>query len=136
MLPQARINQFRQYHDVVSILDDFSLNNCFGNKKFLLIEDDFQLCDGRADCDDGVRHSVCRSQSLVCVVRVCLNNAEPASCQRDRPSLNDEREDHDHKDDVEEHHIDRAGRNDWQDGQKNGNGPAQANPADEDFLPQ
>ena len=42
---RARINQFRQYHDVVSILDDFSLNNCFGHEQFMLLEDDFQLCE-------------------------------------------------------------------------------------------
>lgn len=45
LLPKARINQFRQYHDVVSILDDFSLNNCFGHEQFMLLEDDFQLCE-------------------------------------------------------------------------------------------
>ena len=44
MLPQARVNQFRQYHDVVEILKHFAEYECFGNPMFLIIEDDFQIC--------------------------------------------------------------------------------------------
>jgi hypothetical protein len=44
MLPQARINQFRQYHDVVEVFSHFAANTCFGNEMFMIVEDDFQLC--------------------------------------------------------------------------------------------